>query len=548
MKKRYIIIGIVVLLILGDIVWQLLYPQNFIPAAFLDKNRPGYITREQASNEMRSVFLKKKVGFYVKGHDGVVAEPTLETLGVSINTKQAIDEWKYPWYWKLVPTSQLWIEYVTELSGTKITVTDKTRQYIDAKLGPICRTPAVNAKLGIKKQNIVAINAVKGISCTTDDVELALQRYVVGDAYIEVQSEPVEANLTAGDIEPFIDTLNARLRSGVSVEVLKKRESIPLSDVVPLIAFTQKNDVVDIGINTESAIDFFTKRYGKDLKKEPGVTTITTRDLVEVSRNVGADGRAVDIPRTVDTLKQVINGKRDAVVVATKNIPAKVKFVRTYSKSNEAITALLKQYAEDNEGKFGISYVELSGAKRRASYQGDTQFTTASIYKLFVAYSLLQSIEEGKRSWVNEEACFNKMISLSDNPCAEEDLMALGLGNITRDMQSLGLGNTTFLVGDTPLTTANDVTALLASIEQSQALTGESRQRLLSAMRGNVYRKGIPSGTSSVVANKVGFLWNLKHDAAIVYSPKGTYVLTVMTDGAGWDAIAELTRKIEEIR
>ena len=40
----------------------------------------------------------------------------------------------------------------------------------------------------------------------------------------------------------------------------------------------------------------------------------------------------------------------------------------------------------------------------------------------------------------------------------------------------------------------------------------------------------------------------LLHDAAIVYSPKGTYVLAVMTDGSSWGTIADLTRELEKIR
>jgi hypothetical protein len=33
-----------------------------------------------------------------------------------------------------------------------------------------------------------------------------------------------------------------------------------------------------------------------------------------------------------------------------------------------------------------------------------------------------------------------------------------------------------------------------------------------------------------------------------VYSPSGTYVLSVMTDGSSWGTIAELTRQIESWR
>jgi len=67
-------------------------------------------------------------------------------------------------------------------------------------------------------------------------------------------------------------------------------------------------------------------------------------------------------------------------------------------------------------------------------------------------------------------------------------------------------------------------------------------------MKKNVYTAGIPSGIKADVADKVGFLDALLHDAAIVYSPKGTYVLIIMTNNASWGNIAELAKAIEAAR
>jgi len=71
---------------------------------------------------------------------------------------------------------------------------------------------------------------------------------------------------------------------------------------------------------------------------------------------------------------------------------------------------------------------------------------------------------------------------------------------------------------------------------------------LIDAMKRNVYRQGIPKGVSSVVADKVGFMDALLHDAAIVYGPTGPYTLVIMTNGSSWANIAELTRQIEALR
>ena len=89
----------------------------------------------------------------------------------------------------------------------------------------------------------------------------------------------------------------------------------------------------------------------------------------------------------------------------------------------------------------------------------------------------------------------------------------------------------------------------MASLATGQiSLNQSSQNRLIDALKRNEFRQGVPAGATGQVADKVGFLNGLLHDAAIVYSPSGTYALSVMTDGSSWAKIAELTREIEKLR
>ena len=68
-------------------------------------------------------------------------------------------------------------------------------------------------------------------------------------------------------------------------------------------------------------------------------------------------------------------------------------------------------------------------------------------------------------------------------------------------------------------------------------------------MKENVYVSGIPTGVpGATVADKVGFMDGLLHDAAIIYSTKGDYVLIIMTNGSSWGNIAALAKEIEAAR
>lgn len=78
-------------------------------------------------------------------------------------------------------------------------------------------------------------------------------------------------------------------------------------------------------------------------------------------------------------------------------------------------------------------------------------------------------------------------------------------------------------------------------------MSSEYRQYLLDALKRHHYTKGIPSGSAGEVHNKVGFLWDYSNDSAVVYHPRGTYVIAVMTKGLSFYAIAGITREIEAI-
>lgn len=201
--------------------------------------------------------------------------------------------------------------------------------------------------------------------------------------------------------------------------------------------------------------------------------------------------------------------------------------------------------------------MELSGERRNAAYNATTQFTTASTYKLFVAYSTLLRIESGKWKWTdkitstrNASVCFDDMIKLSDNECAIAFLQKIGYRPITDEAHAIGATSTSFLGNDGIKSTAKDEALLLSLLHTGQILSKQSsRDKWIAAMKANVFRQGIPKGIpGATVADKVGFLDGLLHDAAIVYSPKGTYVLIILTNNASWANIAELAKEIEAVR
>ena len=225
----------------------------------------------------------------------------------------------------------------------------------------------------------------------------------------------------------------------------------------------------------------------------------------------------------------------------------KVVYDRQYSNTDAGLAALLAEVSSA-KGGYGISVMELGG--RSANTNGNKQFVAASTYKLYVAYAVFKEIEAGRMSWSdgisggkNADQCFTAMIYSSDNPCAKAFGDRIGWQNIEDMMHGLGLSNSTQL-SPSLYTTANDLALFLYRVENGSLLSSSDKARLTDVMKTQIYRQGIPKGTGVSVANKVGFIDSYIHDAAIVYGPKGPYVLIIMTNGSSWGGIADAASQI----
>lgn len=538
--------GALALLLLG----QLLYPADRMPLfSRIDGVDVAWLTKRDATKKLNDAYAKHSVAIYMTGDEKPVTAPMLSELDVTTNSAVRVSQLDYPWYLRLVPTSLFWAG-ARGVDTPKATFGAKFQSYVDAKLMASCHQAPVNATLKADGGKLSVVPEIDGRSCEKTDVVASIKKIqpiLTHETAVHVGADIQPADVTRKQAHAVADTVNPRIRDGVSLQVGNEQVTIAASDIASWLDFTPHDDTVDVTVNGDRAGEWLNKNVAAKVTVQPGTSYITTRDFTELSRTNGASGQALDVSATVTSLQQVIGGERQQATVATKAVAPKEQYTRTYSPSDQGLTALMTNYAHDHPGTFGISMIELDGKKRRADYNGGKQFVTASTYKLFVAYELLKQIDAGQRDWDSNATCFSKMISLSDNACAESFLNMLGLSTITKDIQTIGLSNSTFMKSGGPFTTANDLTLLLGMIATSQNFSSTNQQRLIAAMKGNVYRKGIPAGVNGTVADKVGFLDALLHDAAIVYSPSGTYVLAIMTDGSSWATIADLASQIDAL-
>lgn len=483
-------------------------------------------------------------------------------IGLTITNQARINKIDYPWYLRIVPSSILWAHFITE-HGTEPTYGRNgtvLAAYITKELGDSCNVKPVDASLKASGDKFKVIPSRKGGTCSVNTVKRALSgtKPQLTDTYrVTIPVKEIAPSVSDETARQFGKSLQKKAGAGVALEVNGSPQVVPTAELFSWADFSVVDGKLNYVFNADRAGIYLNKEVASKVAVNAGVTTVSTYDFVETARVKGADGKKLDVGATVGSLKSFMDGVSIKATALTSSVPPRITYTRSYSPTDVGLSALLQQYSTDHPGTFGVSMIELSGKGRRASYNETKSFTTASTYKLFVAYSTLKRVEDGVWHWADQitggrdlSTCFDDMIVKSDNACAAALLAKVGYTNITKEAHAIGCVNTSFLGKDNIKTTSADLALFLAELQTGQMLTQQSsRDRLIGAMKRNIYRQGIPAGLSgSTVADKVGFMGGLFHDASIVYSPTGTYVLVIMTDGSNWSTIADFASQIEALR
>ena len=89
---------------------------------------------------------------------------------------------------------------------------------------------------------------------------------------------------------------------------------------------------------------------------------------------------------------------------------------------------------------------------------------------------------------------------------------------------------------------------IMKKLYHGKLLNEENSDYLTDLLKRQMFRSGTPAGSApSQVANKIGFVYAWTNDTAIVYSPSGDYVLTIMTNNSGWHSINDLASRIHNL-
>ncbi len=202
-----------------------------------------------------------------------------------------------------------------------------------------------------------------------------------------------------------------------------------------------------------------------------------------------------------------------------------------------ALQQTIDDFTDAQNGVYGI-YVESLDEDVSAAHNSDAQLYSASLYKLFVAQLAYERVDSGQwslsqyvLSGANLEQCLDKMITVSDNACGVAILLKLGYSSFNAEAMKLLGYPSTDLSGTYTKSSAKDVAKLLKDLHEGKLLTKSSSQafqNLLAAQKiNNRLPQGLPDGVQ--IMHKTGDLVGYVHDAGIVRSVDGNYIIVVMS-------------------
>ncbi|HBW21818.1 MAG TPA: hypothetical protein DEF68_00385 [Elusimicrobia bacterium] len=232
----------------------------------------------------------------------------------------------------------------------------------------------------------------------------------------------------------------------------------------------------------------------------------------------------------------------------------------------QAMVASLENLAYNYSGHVGI-YIKDLNSDKVWEYNPDRLFPSASLIKVPIMIAVCDKIKRGELSldtqikltrrdraggsgslkWVREGTSLSvmeiiyKMITESDNTATRMLLDYAGMDYFQRAFEQMGLVYTKIYpegfsltsgwVARENYTTAREMAGLMERIYKGEVVDRNLSEFMLEVLKHNKsrsrLRKGLPLGWE--IGHKTGLLRRSCHDVGVVFSPRGDYLISVLT-------------------
>lgn len=537
--------------LIAVVLVQLLWPKGrALPGVSVDALSVGGKTTLTVQKELDASYKNAQLTVVTGAKKAVTS---FAEAGIDAQTKETAQAaTDYQLGWRFVPFSSVFIG-MSRSTPMQASFDDDRLKYTAEQMSKKAYVAPQNASITVASGKVELVSAKPSQSYGTNEIIKSIKASKLPPkATVTIKVQEKEAPRSDSEVKAVLQKAQKAVDTPLTFSVNNDTVTASKATIGSWLDFPEdaKTKMLSLSVNADVLKKYLADSIQTKVYKAPGVTTVTMVDDVETGRATGENGRGIDSDKVVTLVNSALqSGKKTTVNVPVTSLPPSVVYKRSYSKTSAGLAALLNNIA-GSKG-FGVSVTTMYGTGLSASANGGKQFEAASTYKLFVAYMVFQRINQGAMQWSDQiyggrdaTTCFDDMIVKSDNNCAKAFADKVGGWQVVEDaMRGLGLTGTD-LTGSTLLTTSNDLSLYLQKLQAGSLLNTADAGRLIDAMKRQIYRAGIPKGTGQSVADKVGFVDNVIHDAGIVYGPNGPYILVIMTSNSSWGAIANIAAQI----
>lgn len=547
--KQQKLIRRAVILLAGIIVVQMLYPRNNLrPNTHVLGMNVGFRSHQSVIEKIESNG-DSKISVQVQN----TRIPTsLADMGLAISGKETIQSVQhYSFAARLVPFS-LFARQSDNTYGLTAVNSQKTGQFLTT-VAVYDKAP-VSASIKSTGATFTVSPAIDGYSFSNESAQKLLASQRLSSNYeLALPRARVDPPITTDTANKVMDRVTRQIESGFELSVDGQKTKVDQPTLYSWMVFTPNESKREITISYNSeAISTFIAPFAQKVQVAQTPKKVTTVDGVATDQTPGKSGRALNVSKSAEQVVASLRTNKKNGEVVIDAVEPTTQNSASYTRSSKGLQALIAAWVKSHKGTYYVAIKDTSG-NISASHNPYTKVTPASLYKLYVA-DIVYTKAANNQLDLNSVAvpgktisdCIDVMIVRSDNPCAIA--LADMVGREANDgfLADQGFGSTT-LQRATMATTANDMANFLLKLHSGRLINSSSTKTLLSHMNRQIYRSGIPAGSAGTVANKVGFIDALNHDAAIVYHPKGTYALVIMTSGSNFANIADLSRQISNV-
>ncbi|OGG14754.1 hypothetical protein A2773_04025 [Candidatus Gottesmanbacteria bacterium RIFCSPHIGHO2_01_FULL_39_10] len=262
-------------------------------------------------------------------------------------------------------------------------------------------------------------------------------------------------------------------------------------------------------------------------------------------------------------------------LAAATSLPQSASEAVQGAQSNENLKNIVETGINDDEKDYGVFIKNLSSGEEYF-YNEHAKFEAASLYKLWVMATVFEEIKKGtiaeevvlsanlkdlyeKFDVATESADFKdeeislpvsealrRMITISDNNAALLLSGKLGLSKVRSFLSRYEFADSS--MKEVPITSAYDIGIFFEKLEKGEIIDQDYSHQMIEILKNQAIKRKIPKYLPDdiEIAHKTGELYPYTHDGGIVYSPKNSFIIIIMSKDPKYKEAEEKIAKLSE--